>query len=103
MTTGAASGGATVVVSRRVRAEESAGFQRWIRRLRRTIQRAPGFVDLTVHPPNANHPDEWVVLYQFESPRDLDDWLQAETELVRQAVAASPLRAVPPSKPRRKK
>jgi hypothetical protein len=35
--------------------------------------------------------------------RDLDDWLQAETELVRQAVAASPLRAVPPSKPRRKK
>ena len=81
MTTGAASGGATVVVSRRVRAEESAGFQRWIRRLRRTIQRAPGFVDLTVHPPNANHPDEWIVLYQFESPRDLDDWLQSAARM----------------------
>lgn len=77
MTTSSRSGLATVVVSRRVRPGEAARFQRWLRRLRKTIRRAPGFIDLTVHPPSENHPGEWLVLYQFESHCHLDDWLQS--------------------------
>jgi len=34
-----------------------------------------------VDPPNDNHPDEWVVLYQFESARHLDDWLQSTARM----------------------
>jgi antibiotic biosynthesis monooxygenase (ABM) superfamily enzyme len=42
---------ATVVVSRRVHDGEARQFRRWLRRLRRQIRRAPGFLDYRVHPP----------------------------------------------------
>lgn len=70
-------GYATVVVSRRVNDNEHRRFQRWLRRLRRAIERSPGYIGMSVQPPDENHPYEWVVIYQFRSERDLDAWLRS--------------------------
>lgn len=53
---------ATVVVSRRVHNGEARQFRRWLRRLRRQIRRAPGFLDYRVHPPTYND-NECVALH----------------------------------------
>lgn len=85
--TPAASGPAAVVVSRRVSPDETARFARWTKRMQKTIRRAPGYVDFTVHPPGDRHPEDWVVIYQFDSHHHLDDWLQspARLELIAEA------------------
>ena len=70
-------GYATVVISRRVNANEHRRFQRWLRRLRRAIERSSGYIGMTVQPPDEFHPCEWVVIYQFRSERDLDAWLRS--------------------------
>jgi uncharacterized protein len=67
---------ATVIVSRRIRASQQRRFRRWLRRLRKACERAPGYVGMTVHPPGTTHPYEWVVVYQFASDHDLDRWLR---------------------------
>ncbi|WP_055401503.1 MULTISPECIES: antibiotic biosynthesis monooxygenase [unclassified Mycobacterium] len=68
-------GYATVVISRRVTDNEHRRFRRWLRRLRRAIERSSGYIGMSVQPPDENHPCEWVVIYQFRSERDLDAWL----------------------------
>ncbi|OBH93580.1 antibiotic biosynthesis monooxygenase [Mycobacterium scrofulaceum] len=68
-------GYATVVISRRVSDNEYRRFRRWLRRLRRAIERSSGYIGMSVQPPDENHPHEWVVIYQFRSERDLDAWL----------------------------
>ena len=68
---------ATIVVSRRIHAREERRFRRWLRRLRKACERAPGFVGMTVHPPGTTHPNEWVVVYQFACDHDLDRWLRS--------------------------
>lgn len=70
-------GYATVVISRRVNGNEHRRFQRWLRRLRRAIERSSGYIGMTVQPPDEFHPCEWVVIYQFRSERDLDAWLRS--------------------------
>jgi antibiotic biosynthesis monooxygenase (ABM) superfamily enzyme len=73
--TSSSPGHATVVISRRVNANEHRRFQRWLRRLRRAIGRSSGYIGMTVQPPDEFHPCEWVVIYQFRTERDLDAWL----------------------------
>lgn len=70
-------GYATVVISRRVNANEHRRFQRWLRRLRWAIERSSGYIGMSVQPPDEFHPCEWVVIYQFRSERDLDAWLRS--------------------------
>ena len=70
-------GYATVVISRRVNANKHRRFQRWLRRLRRAIERSSGYIGMTMQPPDEFHPCEWVVIYQFRSERDLDAWLRS--------------------------
>ena len=70
-------GYATVVISRRVNDNEHRRFRRWLRRLRRAIERSSGYIGMSVQPPDENHPCEWVVIYQFRSERDLDAWLRS--------------------------
>ena len=70
-------GYATVVISRRVNANEHRRFQRWLRRLRWAIERSSGYIGMTAQPPDEFHPCEWVVIYQFRSERDLDAWLRS--------------------------
>ena len=71
---------ATVVVSRRVDNGEARQFRRWLRRLRRQIRRAPGFLDYRVHPPTHND-NECVITYRFANPASLDRWLVSPQRL----------------------
>jgi antibiotic biosynthesis monooxygenase (ABM) superfamily enzyme len=71
---------ATVVVSRRVHNSEARQFRRWLRRLRRQIRRAPGFLDYRVHPPAYND-NECVITYRFANAASLDRWLVSPQRL----------------------
>ena len=71
---------ATVLVSRRVDNGQARQFRRWLRRLRRQIRRAPGFLDYQVHPPTHND-NEYVITYRFANPASLDRWLVSPQRL----------------------
>lgn len=66
-----------VVISRRVQPAEERRFRRWLNRLCNALERAPGYMGSTVHPPDETHPGQWVVIYQFSSDRHLDNWLRS--------------------------
>jgi len=55
-------------------------FRRWLRRLRRQIRRAPGFLDYRVHPPTHND-NEYVITYRFADAASLDRWLVSPQRL----------------------
>lgn len=65
----------TVIVARRVAPGRDADAERWLRKLTTQAAVAPGYVEANMQPPNAQHPDEWVIVYRFESASTLDDWL----------------------------
>jgi uncharacterized protein len=71
---------ATVVVSRRVHNGDARQFRRWLRRLRRQIRRAQGFLDYRVHPPTHND-NEYVITYRFADAASLDRWLVSPQRL----------------------
>ena len=71
---------ATVVVSRRVHNGDARQFRRWLRRLRRQIRRAPGFLDYRVHPPTHND-NEYVITYRFADAASLDRWIVSPQRL----------------------
>jgi uncharacterized protein len=68
-------GRATVVVARRVAPGRDLEFQRWLKRLRRAVEKAPGYAGAAFHPPQAEHPDEWLIAYSFDDAAALDRWL----------------------------
>lgn len=65
----------TVVVTRRARPGSEAEFDRWIHRLRDTANRAPGHLRSDVRAPNERHPDEWTIVYQFDSVECREEWV----------------------------
>ena len=65
----------TVVIARTVVPGRERELRRWIRRMGRAVERAPGFVDATFHEPNAAHPEELLIVYRFETQALLDAWL----------------------------
>jgi uncharacterized protein len=67
----------TVVVSRRVRPGRERDFERWVARLLAAAARAPGHLDAHHEPPDATHPDDWVVVYRFADADLLDRWLDS--------------------------
>lgn len=75
---------ATVVISRRVAPGRDLDFQRWLGRLRRAVEQAPGFAGAAFHPPQHEHPGEWLITYRFTDPTSLDQWLSSpvRTELI---------------------
>jgi antibiotic biosynthesis monooxygenase (ABM) superfamily enzyme len=73
--------GPTVVVSRRVRPGGEQAFEEWLHRLRVAMEKAPGYVAATFTPPNRLHPDEWVMLYQFDDRAGLEAWLSSSERL----------------------
>jgi antibiotic biosynthesis monooxygenase (ABM) superfamily enzyme len=68
----------TVIVARRVKPGREREVERWLRRLLAEAAEAPGYVDAEAQPPDALHPDEWVVVYQFEDADSLQAWLRSE-------------------------
>ena len=67
----------TVIVSRRVRPGAERDFERWVDRLRSAAERFSGYLGSEVQPPDAAHPDEWIILYRFASVAELDAWLSS--------------------------
>lgn len=80
---------ATVVISRRVAPGRDLDFQRWLGRLRRAVEQAPGFAGAAFHPPQPEHPGEWLITYRFTDSTSLDQWLSSpvRTELIEQSSA----------------
>lgn len=81
---GTGRGRATVVVARRVVPGRDLEFQRWLKRLRRAVEKAPGYAGAAFHPPQAEHPDEWLIAYSFDDAAALERWLDspARRELI---------------------
>jgi uncharacterized protein len=76
----------TVIVARRVVPGREREFERWSRRLMAAASEAPGYVGAEVQRPDARHPDEWVIVYQFSDAERLSRWLASPE---RTAVLAS--------------
>jgi antibiotic biosynthesis monooxygenase (ABM) superfamily enzyme len=69
----------TVIVARRPSPGREREFERWLRRLVAKAADARGYVDADIQPPNALHPDEWVIVYRFADGASLDAWLRSPT------------------------
>lgn len=67
----------TVVIARTPAPGREREFEAWMRRLVAAAREAPGHVHSDVQPPNAVHPGEWVVLYQFATAESLAAWLHS--------------------------
>jgi hypothetical protein len=68
----------TVIVARTVERENEEAFSMWVTRLITAAYRSPGYVSAGLERPNEAHPDEWLVVYRFESGPALDAWLGSE-------------------------
>lgn len=67
----------TVIVARTARAGLERDFERWLRRITETAARAPGHVGSDLQPPGPQHPNEWVIVYQFADQSSLDRWIHS--------------------------
>jgi uncharacterized protein len=67
----------TVIVSRRVRPGAERDFEQWTNRLRSAAERFDGYLGSELQPPDAAHPDEWVIIYRFASVAELEAWLNS--------------------------
>lgn len=68
----------TIVVSRKVIPGKEREFERWNDRIRHTAGRWPGHMGSEAQPPNGAHPDEWMIVYRFETAEQLDDWMTSD-------------------------
>ncbi len=71
----------TVVVSRTARPGHEEEVAAWLRRLVAEARTFPGHAHADIQPPNPAHPDEWVILYQFETAEQLEHWLGSDARI----------------------
>ncbi len=67
----------TVIVARRPRTGHERDFERWLHNITDTAAAMPGHLGSELQPPSPSHPNEWVIVYQFESQSLLDNWLES--------------------------
>lgn len=67
----------TIIVSRRVSPGKEREFERWNTRIREAAERFPGHLGSEAQPPDEAHPDEWMIVYRFASPAQLDAWMES--------------------------
>lgn len=81
-------GGATVVISLRVRAGRELDYERWQAEIDAAAEDFEGFEGSEVLRPRPGVQDEWVVVYRFDSAHHLADWMRSEvrTALLRRAA-----------------
>lgn len=65
----------TIIVSRRVSPGQEREFERWNARIRAAAESFPGHLGSEAQPPNDAHPDEWMIVYRFATPEQLDAWM----------------------------
>lgn len=52
-------------------------FERWLREITAVATQMPGHLGSDLQPPGPEHPDEWVIVYQFASQAELERWLKS--------------------------
>lgn len=67
----------TVVVSRRARRGAEDEFESWLQRLHAAAQDAPGHLRSDVRAPNEHHPEDWTIVYQFDSVECRQQWIDS--------------------------
>lgn len=67
----------TVIVSRRPKAGQEQAFERWNDAIRDAASHFPGYLGSEAQPPGEAHPNEWLIIYRFDSQDHLDDWLES--------------------------
>ncbi len=67
----------TIIVSRRVLPGKEREFERWNARIREAAERFPGHLGSEAQPPDGAHPDEWMIVYRFATPAQLDAWMES--------------------------
>jgi uncharacterized protein len=67
----------TIIVSRRVVPGREREFERWNDRIRAAAEGFAGHLGSEAQPPNAAHPDEWMIIYRFATPELLDAWMSS--------------------------
>jgi uncharacterized protein len=67
----------TIIVSRRVAPGKEREFERWNARIREAAKRFPGHLGSEAQPPDEAHPDEWMIVYRFATPAQLDAWMES--------------------------
>jgi uncharacterized protein len=67
----------TIIVSRRVKPGREREFERWNDRIRSVAESFPGHLGSEAQPPNDAHPDEWVIVYRFATPDQLEAWMSS--------------------------
>ncbi len=67
----------TIIVSRRVAPGKEREFERWNARIREAAERFPGHLGSEAQPPDEAHPDEWMIVYRFATPKQLDAWMES--------------------------
>jgi antibiotic biosynthesis monooxygenase (ABM) superfamily enzyme len=65
----------TIIVSRRVLPGHEREFERWNGRIRSAAERWPGHLGSEAQPPDEAHPDEWVIVYRFDTAEHLEAWM----------------------------
>lgn len=75
----------TVIVSRRPRAGHEDAFERWNDEIRQAAGQFAGYLGSEAQRPGPAHPNEWVIVYRFDSQPHLDAWLDSpeRAELMR--------------------
>jgi antibiotic biosynthesis monooxygenase (ABM) superfamily enzyme len=66
-----------VIVARTARPGREREFERWLHRITETAARQPGHLGSDLQPPGTQHPNEWVIIYQFEDQEQLTAWIDS--------------------------
>lgn len=67
----------TIIVARRVKPGLEREFEQWNARIRSLAESFPGHLGSEAQPPDEAHPDEWMIVYRFATPQQLDTWMSS--------------------------
>ena len=68
---------ATVVVARSAQDDKSNTSRQWLEEIVKLASQSPGFLRSHIQAPGPQHPNEWVVVYEFNDRANLDTWLSS--------------------------
>ncbi len=72
---------ATVVIARTAYGDRQRRARAWLEEIVSLASDATGFVRADIQPPSPQHPDDWVVVYEFETNERLRSWLESSERL----------------------
>lgn len=77
-----------VVISHRVKPDKHAEFAEWAEGIAKVMAQADGFLFYQSLPPVDGLQDEWVIIFQFDTPEHLRIWInsKARAELLDQSM-----------------